>query len=593
MKLKDFLASSFFLKCIFSLSLFILIFISSVSYRHTTAITESTEALVHSHNVRNELEVLISYIKDAETGQRGFMISRDSSFLIPYTGARKNAERSLFALRKLAAHNLKQQNNIDTLSRITSLKFFYLAKSLQLSTFLPLTDSMVVKSFAQGEIVMDSIRAHINRMSGLELVYLKEKQKKLDNYISFTPLFTLILLLFSIIIFVIAYIKISNDLSKSEETNARLKLNIASIKHAENIGNFSTWEWNLEANIFNFSDTQYALLGIAPNSIVPSIENFLKFVHPNDRHIIAHIAREVHKDNRASPAFFRVIRSDGVIRYFHFIGKIITDPAGKRVLIGINSDVTDQHKKDLSLQERNYELEQSNKELESFNYVASHDLQEPLRIIQLYISRISEKEQHTLTPNVKEYFDRIKLSASRMQILINDLLLFSRTNRTENTFEQSDLNDLLQNAKDHLAQAIEEKKGIITSDVLPTLMVIPYQIQQLFINLLSNSLKYCRPGIAPVIKITCKPVVLADYPQLKSDSKRVFFKVSVQDNGLGFEQEFSEKIFELFKRLHNKNEYPGTGIGLSICQKIADNHSGYIMAKGNPGEGAVFSIFLP
>jgi light-regulated signal transduction histidine kinase (bacteriophytochrome) len=169
----------------------------------------------------------------------------------------------------------------------------------------------------------------------------------------------------------------------------------------------------------------------------------------------------------------------------------------KKTLIGINSDVTEQYLNNLILEERNRELEQSNKELASFNHVASHDLQEPLRKILTFISRISETETAGMSESSKEYLSRIKISATRMRILIDDLLLFSRTNKTEKVFEKSDLNLLLELAQQDLAQIIEEKNAIIKSVLLPQLTVIPFQIQQLFTNLISNSLKYSKKNHHP------------------------------------------------------------------------------------------------
>jgi light-regulated signal transduction histidine kinase (bacteriophytochrome) len=231
--------------------------------------------------------------------------------------------------------------------------------------------------------------------------------------------------------------------------------------------------------------------------------------------------------------------------------------------------------------------------LESFNRVASHDLQEPLRKIQTFISRISENDKANLSEKGKEYVSKIESSASKMRILIDDLLLFSRTNKAEKIFEKTDLNLLLANASQELAQDIEEKNAIIQSSQLPVLNVIAFQMQQLFVNLIGNALKYNKPGVAPEIKIECEKLSTKDLPVFITDKRKEYYKISVSDNGIGFEQEYAEKIFILFNRLHQKSDYAGTGIGLSICKKIAENHNGYIIAEGEPGVGATFSVFLP
>ena len=180
-----------------------------------------------------------------------------------------------------------------------------------------------------------------------------------------------------------------------------------------------------------------------------------------------------------------------------------------------------------------------------------------------------------------------------MRILIDDLLLFSRTNKAEEVFEKADLNLMLEIANQELAQNIEEKNAVIQSAVLPVLNVIPFQIQQLFVNLIGNAIKYSRPGISPVIKIECDEISSGQYPDFIKDKRKKFYRITVSDNGIGFEQQYAENIFLLFNRLHQKSDYPGSGIGLSICKKIAENHNGFIIADGNPGVGSSFSVFLP
>jgi light-regulated signal transduction histidine kinase (bacteriophytochrome) len=298
-------------------------------------------------------------------------------------------------------------------------------------------------------------------------------------------------------------------------------------------------------------------------------------------------------DSQVIPRYYRVIRKDGELRYFRSAGKFIPDNDSNNTHIGIIKDITQMQMSNRELEERNIELEQSINELESFNRVASHDLQEPLRKIQTFISRISEKESLTMSDTGKDYFQKILLSVNRMRVLIDDLLLFSRTTKIEKAFEPTDLNYILENAIQELSPDIEEEKAIIKSDKLPILNVIPFQIQQLFTNLISNSLKYSRNGVAPDIMIKCETVIAKEYTILKSTNHIVYFKISISDNGMGFEQQYAESIFMLFHRLHHKAEFPGSGIGLSICKKIVENHSGYIVAEGKPGVGAVFTIFLP
>jgi signal transduction histidine kinase/CHASE3 domain sensor protein len=593
MNLKKILTSFFSLKNIFVISLFILIFISSISYRITHNLAETTELVANSYKARIQLEQVFSYLKDAETGQRGFIITHDTVFLHPYYTAHEKVNNSFAELKKTTAANLQQQNNLDSLFHLINLRFSRLEDNLTSSVQIPVEVDLIHATMLKGKDNMDNIRLLINRMLELEMIYLQEREAKYDRDFSISPLFTLMLLLFSLLVFSFSYWKINKDLNIFKTTNAHLLITNESIKHAEEIGAFSTWQWNLETNKLTYSDNQYLLLGCEPQSFEPTIEKFLEFVHPNDKHIITEGVNSAIHENKYSDAYFRIIRKDGEVRFFKAKSKLIKDANGKKMLIGINSDVTEQHLIKLSLEERNRELEQSNKELASFNQVASHDLQEPLRIIQTYISRFNEKETAALSEKGKEFFTKIKIAVTRMRTLINALLLFSRTNKTDKVFEKTDLNLLLENSVQDLAQAIEEKNAVIQSVKLPTLNVIPFQIQQLFTNLIGNSIKYGKANVAPVIKIECEKVIAKDQPELKTESTKKYFKISISDNGLGFEPQYAESIFKLFQRLHHDNEYQGTGIGLSICKKIVENHAGFIFAEGKPNVGAIFSVFLP
>ena len=593
MKLKRFFSSTFFLKGIFIISLSVLVFISTVYYKHSIAVTDCSESLIHSYKVQVELEQLMSYLKDAETGQRGYIITGDTSYLRPFNGSRLKIDQSFSKLKILVANNLKQRNNLDSLYSLINIRYKYFAISLMLHEQKKEDTHLKYEFMLKGREVMDTIRLHMDDMISLEMIYLKETQQKYDDEISFTPIFTLLLFLFTLMIFVFSYLNINKNLLILRESNAKLLITTEAINHAEEIGGFSSWQWDLEANKLIYSDSQYILLGVEPHSFEPSIENFLLFVHPEDKHIITDSREVVMNDDKYPSAFYRIIRKDGTLRYIKSISKLLVDENGKKTLIGINSDITESHLGKLVLEEKNRELERNNRELASFNHIASHDLQEPLRKIQTFISRISDHELSSMSEKGREYFDRIETSAHRMRVLIDDLLRFSRTNKIDKPFEKTDLNLLLEQAKQDLAQVIEESSAIIESAALPELNIIPFQIQQLFVNIIGNSIKYRKTNVTPIIKITCKKISAKDEPVIKLASSEKYYKFTISDNGLGFDQQYAENIFILFQRLHNASEYPGTGIGLSICKKIIENHNGYIYANSQAGEGAVFTFFLP
>ncbi len=243
--------------------------------------------------------------------------------------------------------------------------------------------------------------------------------------------------------------------------------------------------------------------------------------------------------------------------------------------------------------EKNIALERTNKELESFAYVSSHDLQEPLRKIQTFASRILEKEEQNLSGKGKDYFSRMQEAAKRMQTLIEDLLAYSRTSTIDRKFVRTDLNLIVEEVKNGLKETIQEKNATIEATELCEVNIIPFQFRQMIQNLISNALKFSKPGVAPHIVITSR---IKKGSQLGNDKlipEKEYCHITVSDNGIGFEPEFKDRIFEIFQRLHDRSEYEGTGIGLAIVKKIVENHNGMIVASGKLNKGAKFDIYFP
>jgi len=592
MYINPFFKSAFILRAVFVLSIFMLIYFSSVSYKHTKALNESSELLVHSYKIQYQLEHVLSMLKDAETGQRGFIITRNPVFLKPYKSAQDQMYQSYIKLKALTIVDQQQQANLNTLLQLIYSRLDLMALSLESIRKNTANENQLSENLIADKVVMDNIRAQINKMEELEISYFNEHQAKYKKEVVFSPVSTFIVTVFSLLVFILSYIKINKDLSVLKKSNEELIITNESIKHAEIIGEFCISQWNLVSNKLIYSDNLYRLLGCEPQSFEPANENFLEFVHPDDKSIVREVVENISLHEQTYPHFYRIIRKDGELRYFMSTGKFISDSTGK-MHIGIVKDITDHHLSSVALEERNLELEQSIKELESFNRVASHDLQEPLRKIQTFISRITENDRASISDQGKEYLSKVESSAHKMRILIDDLLLFSRTNKAEKIFEKTDLNKILESANQELAHDIEEKNAVIQSVQLPVLNVISFQIQQLFVNLIGNALKYSKPDVPPLIKIDCEKLAGRDYPDFITDTRKKYFKISISDNGMGFDQQYAEKIFILFHRLHHSTEYVGTGIGLSICKKIAENHNGFIIAEGKPGIGATFIVYLP
>ena len=245
------------------------------------------------------------------------------------------------------------------------------------------------------------------------------------------------------------------------------------------------------------------------------------------------------------------------------------------------------------LEKQSIELKIANRELEAFTYVSSHDLQEPLRKIQTFTAIILENEDKNLSDQGKHNFQRVRHAAERMRQLIESLLAFSHTTTADRKFEKTDLNTILDDVKSELKETIDDKNAIIEAGKLGQINIIPFQFTQLVQNLISNALKFSKPDVPLqiIIKTEIRNGAAFNLDRLNPDKN--YCHISFSDNGIGFAPHFNERIFEVFQRLHNKDAYAGTGIGLSIVKKIVENHNGLITARSQPMEGATFDIYIP
>jgi len=277
--------------------------------------------------------------------------------------------------------------------------------------------------------------------------------------------------------------------------------------------------------------------------------------------------------------------------YVNFVYEAYREPDGAiSGIISVATEVTEQVIARQKIEEvvadrtkelatANTHLQRSNAELRQFAYIASHDLQEPVRKVSTY-AQMLESSAGDLNEPSKRYLERITRASARMQTLIRDVLAYSELSTEAPRFERVNLEDIVEDVKTEYELVIEQKKGLIKCEALPTIEAIPLQISQLFINLMSNALKYVRKDVSPVIII-------------RSELVGTNYHIQVSDNGIGFDAEHADHIFSIFKRLHRKTEYSGNGIGLSMCKKIVQNHHGDIYATSHPGCGATIHVILP
>ena len=343
-------------------------------------------------------------------------------------------------------------------------------------------------------------------------------------------------------------------------------------------------------------------------------EDWVHMVHPDDLENINKVWSHSLSTGDVYRYDVRLKSKMGEYRWFTVNGEPVFDAENKIVKwIGTFTDVqaeksfsqelekqVKQRTKELliakdNLTFKNDELEKMNKELESFAYVSSHDLQEPLRKIQTFSNRILEKEYDNLSEIGQEYLRRMRLAGERMQQLIQDLLAYSRTKTTDRKFESVNLDRVLIDIKDDLKDEIKQKNVVIDMDdtCSITVKIIPFQFRQLIYNLISNSIKFAKDDVQPVIKLVCEVAEGSEMSNKKLMPNQKYYHLKLSDNGIGFKTDYKDKIFEIFQRLHGREEYTGTGIGLAIVKKIVDNHNGFIEADGELGVGATFDIYIP
>jgi len=289
-----------------------------------------------------------------------------------------------------------------------------------------------------------------------------------------------------------------------------------------------------------------------------------------------------------------LITPDGQVAWFSTAQlPLRAETEGCRGILSIRTDITDRKAAEEKLRVYSRLLEQSNVELRDFAGVASHDLQEPLRKIQAFSDRIRLKCGDALGPEGLDSLERIQNAASRMQTLIQDLLMLSRISSREFQFVPVDLGQTLHGVLSDLEFRIRQTDAKIEIGPLPVVEADPLQMRQMFQNLIGNALKFHKPGQRPEVTVQGKILRVQDYQLPGASPGDEVARIMVTDNGIGFDEQYVEQIFTLFARLHSREEYEGTGMGLAICRKIAQRHGGSIVAKSAKGQGATFMMMLP
>jgi signal transduction histidine kinase len=466
----------------FGLAIAALLVNAFVSFWNIQRLHDNEAKVAHAHAVLTEVELVLSAVKDAETGQRGFLLTGDPAYLTPYNTAISVVDQRLARLDELTRGDHGLRPRLEEMRPLLRAKFAELAETITLRQNQGRESAREVVLSGRGLATMDAIRKLAGEMERdlLRLLRLRSTESQ-DSFIT-SQVAGILAVFLTVGMVVTAYHFVRRELG------ARL-----------------------------------------------NAEHALRRAHDELEDRVRERTAELGATNEA--------------------------------------------------------LSRSNRELEQFASVASHDLQEPLRKIQAFGDRLSARYGDVLEGQGRDYIERMQSSALRMRTLINDLLTFSRVTTKARPFQQVNLAAIARDVVSDLETRIQQSGGRVELGQLPVIDADPLQVQQLLQNLVGNALKFARPGEPPVVRVESR---IFEPPAADSElfpGPRC--EIIVQDNGIGFEEVYLDRIFEVFQRLHGRDSFEGTGMGLAICRKIAERHGGSITARSTPGQGSTFLVTLP
>ncbi len=382
------------------------------------------------------------------------------------------------------------------------------------------------------------------------------------------------------------------DITGERKINERLKISESMLSEAQRIAHLGSWEWSVQEDKVVWSDELYRIFGIEPKKFKATYAAFLECVHRADRQTVNNIVQTAYR-NKSSFDFYHRTSAVDSPRVLHCQGYAVSDVNGQALkIVGTAQDVTDIKEAEERLNRLNEELEQrvrnrtnalqqSNRQMEAFCYSIAHDLRSPLRAMKGFGHALMEDYRETVDTQGKEYIDRIVNAADRMDLLIQDLLDYGRLNTIDLPIGEVDAETILRDVISQLESEIKASGGIIVHrERLPKIIAHDLVLQVGFTNVLSNALKFVGPGVKPKIEI---------WPEARHENVRIW----IQDNGIGIDEQYQKKIFEVFQRLHTTEKYPGTGIGLAIVAKGVERIGGHVGVESTPGKGSRFWIELP
>lgn len=572
---------------------------AAISYRNTLKLIENEQSVSHTHQVLAKLEQTISTLKDAETGQRGYLLTGKERYLEPYQSAIARVNQQLDDLRQLSADRPRQQQRIRDLEIAIATKLAELQQTINLRRSRGLEAALRVVQTDRGKSLMDGIRRQVADMEAEENQLLQQRSQESQasaNYTLFTfSLATgLNLLLLGLVYYLIERDGLVRYLEQEKQQLLLTQLKESEQKFRQLAENSHEAFWISEPNnskLIYLSPAYEEIWGRKRDELYTDFASWNKAIHPQDRKRVERAFLE----NALRGTYdeeYRIVRPDGSVRWIRDRGFPVQEASGEAYRVtGLAEDITQRklaeakiHQLNETLErrveERTAQLQEVNQEMEAFTYSVSHDLRAPLRTMQGFAQALLEDYSDRLDEIGQDYTQYIIEGALQMDTLISDLLAYSRLSRTQINFQPVDLTYVVQEALRQLSAQQQQHAEVTVDAPLPQVIAHRLTLVQVVTNLLSNAIKFVKPDVQPKVRI---------YAQEQQN----WIRLSIVDNGIGIAPEHQERIFRVFERLHGVEIYPGTGIGLAIVRKGLERMGGRVGVESQPGQGSRFWIELP
>ncbi len=550
----------------------------------TMSLYDSEAQVQHSNEIRSSLGQLLALARDAETGQRGFVITGRDEYLEPYSDAAPQIAREFDRLSSLLKGDVRQEQRLAKLRALMDRKHQELAKVIDMRRTQGFEAAQAIIMTDTGKAFMDQARATVAEMEDhveKQLAARQANARRIRDLAVLSGLASGVLTLLVYASFGYVARRLLGDLAESARSlfdqKELLEVTLASIGD----GVVAT---DIDGRVTFFNRVAQALSGWrGEEALGRPVGDILRLERTSDDSVAENPAITAMRERRSVDHSSGVVLvgQDGQRTHVDANGAPTFDPEDRLVgSVLVLHDVTERERAERQIRQRTEELARSNRDLEQFAYVASHDLQEPLRAVAGPLQLLQRRYQGQLDARADEFIGHAVDGATRMQTLIDDLLSYSRVGRLEDPKQAVPAEQALEFALKNLAVVIDETGAQIEHEALPVVQAISSQLALLFQNLIGNAIKFRSKERTPVIRVRAEPLGRE-------------WRFLVADNGIGISEQYFERIFVIFQRLHTRREYPGTGLGLALCKRIVEHHGGKIWVESTPGEGTTFYFTVP